>query len=431
MKKRISIFRTAAAAAVFLLSLLVFSGIFTAPSVFFKLQAAPALMRVFAACSAAALLILAAVIVVTLAAGRFYCSFFCPFGILQDIIIFLSRRKSAPVRDFVILRSLIAGITAGLCAGGINYGFLLLDPYSVSGRIMASFSFAGLTALLLIAGLCIWKKRIFCTAVCPVGTLLGVFSKAGIFHLMISDSCIRCGKCVKSCPAGCIDPEKHFIDNGRCIRCMKCMESCPLGSISFRRTGRENFADGERRKFLFSCGVLVSGAVLGFALAKSGLIRTGRKLHILPPGAESMERFSKKCTACMLCKVNCPSGIIVSDGAGPVHLDLDRGVCNYNCKRCSEVCPAGALPVLTLPEKRRIKIAEAKFDPGYCIVFQEGETCGRCAGVCPTGAITLRKNGTPRPVKTALCIGCGACQKVCPAAPRAMTVNAIGKQICI
>ena len=110
MKNRISVFRTAAAVAVFLVSLLVFSGMFTVPSVFFKLQAAPVLMRDFAACSAAALLILAVLVVITLAAGRFYCSFFCPFGILQDLIVFLSRRKSAPVRDFVILRSLIAGI---------------------------------------------------------------------------------------------------------------------------------------------------------------------------------------------------------------------------------------------------------------------------------------------------------------------------------
>ena len=47
------------------------------------------------------------------------------------------------------------------------------------------------------------------------------------------------------------------------------------------------------------------------------------------------------------------------------------------------------------------------------------------AAACPTGAIKLRKNGTPKPVDKSLCIGCGACQAVCPATPKkAMTVLA-------
>ena len=83
---------------------------------------------------------------------------------------------------------------------------------------------------------------------------------------------------------------------------------------------------------------------------------------------------------------------------------------------------------ITLDVKRKIKIAEAKFNPQNCIAFQEGEKCGKCAAACPTKAITLRKNGTPRPVKTALCIGCGACQAACPASQKAMTVHEIEKQ---
>ena len=132
----------------------------------------------------------------------------------------------------------------------------------------------------------------------------------------------------------------------------------------------------------------------------------------------------------MLCVVNCPSKIIVpsKNGMGAVELDLSKGVCNYNCRRCGEVCPAGAIKTLALSEKRRLKIAEAKFDPRSCVVFQAGEKCGMCAQVCPTGAIVLRKNGTPRPVKKQLCIGCGACQKVCPGKPKAMKISPIEQQ---
>ena len=83
---------------------------------------------------------------------------------------------------------------------------------------------------------------------------------------------------------------------------------------------------------------------------------------------------------------------------------------------------------LTLEEKRKTKIAEAKFDPRKCIVFQKGEKCGKCASVCPVKAVRLRRTGAPFPVKAALCIGCGACQSVCPAPEKAITVHEIEKQ---
>ena len=185
---------------------------------------------------------------------------------------------------------------------------------------------------------------------------------------------------------------------------------------------------------LINSGIVLAGFAAGAALAKAGLgvvERAARKLGILPPGAGDATRFAAKCTACQLCVQNCPSKIITPSphGMGPVALDLSRGACQFDCNRCSQVCPTGAIKPLKLFDKQRTKIAEAHFNPQHCIVFQQGEQCGKCAEACPVFAIKLRKNGTPRPVDTSLCIGCGACQAVCPASPKAMTVQAIEKQI--
>ena len=422
------------AAAVFLfLTGLAFSGAAAWLAPFLHVQFGPALVKCAAAFSAGALSVVLGILLVTVLFGRFYCSVFCPFGLLQDILIFLSRRKETRVPDLRKLRYGIAGIVYGLLLFGWNTGFQLLDPYSNFGRIAAVFSLGGLIMLVFIIVLATWKKRLYCTAVCPVGTLLGLAARFSVFKLAILGKCVRCGSCVRSCPAGCIDIEKGVIDNERCIRCMNCVSHCPLGGIGFalpRKT--ETKQDVSRRAFLVNGGILLGGLAVGAVWAKAlGRVYQRAQSHrILPPGAGDAFRFASKCTSCQLCTANCPAKIIVPapHGDGPVSLDLSKGACQYDCNRCSQVCPTGAIMPLTLAVKRKTKIAEAKFDPQKCLVFQEGTVCGKCAKACPTGAVVLRKNGTPRPVKTALCLGCGACQAVCPAPEKAMTVHVIEKQ---
>ena len=411
-------------AAVFLL---IFSGLASRLAVVLKLQAAPVFMRMLSGFSLGAAAMTLFLLLSAFAAGRFYCASFCPLGLLQDAAAYLSRRKSKKEKDLYMLRLFAAGTVYSLLVFGFHNGFLLLDPYSVSGRILYPFTAGGAAALLGIVLLAVWKKRFFCTSLCPVGTLLGVFAKHGARQLVIGENCIRCGKCVKNCPSGCIDIGSGHIDNGRCVRCLNCYSLCPVQSIRWGKAAAPS--DSSRRRFLRAAAGFVSGAAAGVVLAKTGVLAAARKLRILPPGAGNERRFSKKCTACMLCAANCPQKIIVpSRGGLGVELDLTRGACSYNCSRCSNICPTGALTPLPLALKRRTKIAEARFYPVNCIAFQDGEKCGKCAAACPTGAITLRKNGTPRPVKQALCIGCGACQKVCPASPKAMKISAIEQQ---
>ena len=391
--------------------------------------------RCLAAFSVGALATALGIAAFTFLFGRFYCAVLCPFGILQDAIGFLSRRKGTAVPNFRRTRYAVAGTAFGMLAFGWTALFLLLDPYSNFGRIAGSFTAGSVIPLIVIALLAVWKKRIYCTAICPVGTLLGLIAKHGVFRLRLTDRCVKCGMCVKVCPAGCIDPHNGTLDNERCVRCMNCVSACRLQAVKFALPERKTPpVDQARRAFLINGGVLVAGVAAGMVLAKTGmgkLTEYAKRFLILPPGAGDAERFAARCTACQLCTANCPAKIIVPapGGDGPVSLDLSRGACRFDCNRCSQVCPTGAIRPLTLAAKQKTKIAEAKFNPRSCIVFQDGEKCGKCAAACPTGAITLRANGTPRPVNVALCIGCGACQAVCPAPGKAMTVHEIERQI--
>ena len=426
--------RIAAAAVVLLIFGATFGGLSTQAARLFHLQAAPALLSCTAAFGAGCAAVLLGIALLTFLFGRFYCACFCPLGIWQDLAGFLSRRKCAPLPDAGKLRMALAGLVCGALAGGTAAGFLLLDPYSNAGRMAGAFLAGGFVPFLLITILAVWKKRLFCTAVCPVGTLLGLLAERGLFRLGFTPECVKCGLCVKACPAGCIDPAAGVLDNGRCVRCLNCLGVCPAGGVKFHSgPGMPPPVSPGRREFLIRSGILLGGLAAGFALAKAGAApvkKWSAKFAILPPGAVSPERFAAKCTSCQLCAANCPEKIIVPapGGYGPVSLDLSRGRCRYDCRKCSEVCPTGALLPLTLSQKQKTKIAEAKLDPKNCIVFQEGTSCGRCAAACPVHAVVLRKNGAPRPVNTSLCIGCGACQQVCPAEKKAMTIHSIPEQ---
>ena len=210
---------------------------------------------------------------------------------------------------------------------------------------------------------------------------------------------------------------------------MECVSACPAGAVKFIRTSGR--VKTERREFLKRMAYAVSGAAAGIFLVRSGvwkyLFSAGEKSSgIYPPGAAGAEHFSRRCTGCLLCTKVCPQKIIVphANGAGPVHLELDGKSCLYNCTKCGEICPTGAIRKLPLSVKRQLRIAKTVFSAESCIVYQEGAKCGKCASACPTGAVFL-KRGAPR-FREKLCIGCGACAAVCPT--DAYSISAISEQ---
>ena len=506
--------RIGVAAIVFILICLAFIGLLPQAAALLKIQAAPSLMKTIAAFSVGALVTCIVILLVTFLFGRFYCSVVCPLGIAQDIAAFIFRRKGKPLPPHLAFpRAICLGVAIGFLAIGWTLGFKVLDPYSNFGRpfaawnqpkaavvektnetaaekeddddseeeeksvaaptdvvesncskgcILSSYGIGAILPVIVIIGVAVWRKRLFCNAICPVGTTLGIVSRIGLFKLSITEKCIKCGRCVKACNAGCIDIDHRNLDNARCVRCLNCLAVCPMGAIHFGRpiateqpseqpvaetpeqTKEKPATDMKKRELLLAIPVGLVGLGVSAAVGKHFLKQlldaktaeteedtdeesVAAPQFILPPGAGDVARFATKCTACLLCVHNCPSKIIKPSpsGYGFVRIDLTNSHCGFDCNRCSQICPTGAIRPVPLAEKQTLRIAQAAINYKNCKVFRDDEPCGKCAEVCPTKAITLRKTGAPKMTKD-LCIGCGACQAICP--NKTITVSPILKQ---
>ena len=158
----------------------------------------------------------------------------------------------------------------------------------------------------------------------------------------------------------------------------------------------------------------------------------------MPPGAGDFDHFTKVCVGCGLCISACNGNVLTPSiteyglrGFMQPHLDFNKGECKFKCKRCTEVCPCGALLPLALKEKQQWRIGIAKYNPKLCVAYDAGEDCGACAEHCPVGALTMepyKETSIPK-VNEKLCIGCGACQHICPIYPeKAIVITGIPDQ---
>jgi len=381
--------------------------------------------------SVTALVLFAAVLLITLLFGRLYCSVICPFGILQEFAALLIKKSYSETQKSFGFKYLLAALFFGSLIGGSALIIRYFDPYSIFG---SAFSLAvfGLIFTVLVLVLVFFKNRFFCTNICPVGTVLGLISKFSVNKIyMNTEKCISCGICERNCPAGCIDHCEDSVDNETCVKCFKCLSVCPKGAMEYGRKPskpekleEKPEVDESRRRFLWLAGAMVmlgAGLAAGVNLAKN--VAKKVKDIILPAGAGDANRFMNKCLNCNLCVENCPNEIIqkADKDFGAVYIDYSKGRhhCKYDCHKCSEVCPSGAIKKISLEEKQKTRIAMAVVSEEKC------QKCAVCSLECPTGAITLEQNKTAV-VDASKCIGCGLCKTACP--HNAIEIFAVNEQ---
>ena len=429
-----------------------------------KIQFLPALLAIN-------ILVVVALVALTLLVGRVYCSVICPLGVMQDIISWISGRRKKKKSRFsysVEKKWLRYGILVAFFVAfiaGLGPVVALLAPYSSYGRMVASVVSPSLSPVAIVAGVTFiivailaWMGgRTYCNTICPVGTILGFFARFALFRPMIDTSkCNSCKRCAKKCKASCIDAKNHRIDYSRCVACMDCMNNCKHGALTLSYAYGKNSSacnnssscnnssdkcsnektDGSRRSFLTLTATLAATSLIkaqekkvdGGLAAIEDKQEPNRATPIVPPGAKGAWHLAKHCTACQLCVSECPNDVLRPstnlETLMQPEMSYENGYCRPECTRCSEVCPAGAIRPITVAEKSSIRIGHAVWIKKNCLPVTDGVSCGNCARHCPSGAIMMvhmdaEDDESPKipVIDTERCIGCGACENLCPARP--------------
>ncbi|MFH2035908.1 MAG: 4Fe-4S binding protein [Candidatus Zixiibacteriota bacterium] len=319
----------------------------------------------------------------------------------------------------------------------------------------------------LMFGIVIVLNRIFtrfwCRGICPLGALLGIFSRFAIFGLEKDEkSCDKCQLCVLHCQ-GADNPDiGHKWRQAECHLCLNCQASCPHNSLSFKffpsmegtklNPAPTQKIDISRRK--------VTASIIG-GMALVPLLRSGDAFEvnansklIRPPGSVAEPGFIDRCIRCGQCMRVCPNNALHPtflesglEGVWTPILIAKIGYCEPTCTLCGQVCPTGAIKELTMAQKvgdaehRPNKIGTAFFDRGRCLPWAMATPCIVCEEWCPTSPkaiyfkeeMAINRKGEEVAVKRPfvdpeLCTGCGACEYACPVNSRAaIYVDSIGE----
>ena len=337
-------------------------------------------------------------------------------------------------------------VLAGIAERMGSYTFYHTDVW-----IKSITTFAIAAATFLIIGFLAWRHgRTWCNTICPVGTVLGFFARFSWFKVRFDeDKCKQCSLCSKNCKAACIDYKTMSVDYFSCVVCGNCVDKCSFGALTYApgpmvskkkknestEVKQEDSVGEGRRAFLLATAVAATAALAqekkkvdgGLAVIEEK-VAPERQTPITPPGSLSANNMARRCTACQLCVSKCPNQVLrpsseLSTLMQPI-MSYERGYCRPECVACAEVCPTGAIQPITLEEKSAIQIGHAVPIHKNCVAVTDGVDCGNCERHCPTGAIEMvpsdpddEESAMVPVVNEEKCIGCGACENLCPARP--------------
>ncbi len=192
----------------------------------------------------------------TMLLGRFFCGYACAFGAVGDWVYALSdkvqtrltkkRKKKTRLPEVPVkvqhwlqyVKYLVLAIIVLLCALGVYGSLSGWSPWDVFSMLRArnlrlsGYALGVFLLILIVVGMA-WKERFFCQYLCPMGAVFALLPVLPLTSLRRKrESCVpRCSACEKQCPTA-VALDVDAPRTGECIRCGKCVGTCPKGNIS-------------------------------------------------------------------------------------------------------------------------------------------------------------------------------------------------------
>ncbi|MBN2209808.1 MAG: 4Fe-4S binding protein, partial [Sedimentisphaerales bacterium] len=397
------------------------------------------------------------ILIPTLFLGRFFCGWICPFGSLHHFVSRMLYRgpveeqvKANRYRKIYQVKYLILTVMVVMAIGNWgNWASLQigwLDPFSLFSRSINTAILPAVNALvgkiytqqplyqgawligivfLTLVGLNMVIPRFFCRVLCPLGALLGVFSRFSLWRIEHRHKCSAASLCQRRCPGGCRPHGKLLVSE--CMVCFNCLDDCPEHALTFA-TSRPEEVSGftpvpapdvtGRRVVLAAAAGIITLPITRLSGASS---RNWNPKVIRPPGSLPEEEFLKACLKCGQCMRACPTNVLQPaaleagvEGIWTPILNnrIGRG-CMLDCTACSQVCPTAAITPITIERKRGLgkytengplRLGTSFVDRNRCLPWAMDKPCGVCEEVCPvspkaifmrTSEITLRMGEMP------------------------------------
>lgn len=205
------------------------------------------------------------IIIASVLLGRIWCTV-CPVELITALAGRIGLRRKVPD----LLKS--GWVITVFYAVVLLLGIRVLSIHRIPQR-MAIYMLVLLGTAVIVS--LVYQKRSFCSYVCPVGHLLGLYALIAPFEWR-ADDLSTCKSCKTK---DCVTAKKHYLvvgrsctsnlypatinDNRQCLLCTQCLKVCPNDNLRF--SIRRSFAD-------FFQAIDLRAAQVAFILLVSGFV---------------------------------------------------------------------------------------------------------------------------------------------------------------